>query len=161
MNAGQLLFKVEHLVYFNIFILLRLFLNLLSGLDFMCFLVRFARLLLCFRRGQNEITPVFGLCRCLRYRHCLEFLFHRGDFCLLLFDLLSGFRQSVRVDAARAESARTFLEEIITLLQLRPCGEIVAIILRLIFRLIEGNFLLFSRVLRTSGACLHRLCGSI
>jgi len=115
-NVGHLLGEVEHFVNFNMLILLRLFLDLLSGLGILCFLVQFTWLNLCFGRSQNQVTPVFGFCRGLRQRY-LDFFSHRGN-CLLLFDLLSSFRQGVREFADRAKFARTFLEEVMTLLLL-------------------------------------------
>jgi hypothetical protein len=115
-NASHLLGEVEHLVNFNILILLREFLDFLSGWGILCFLVLFVRLNLCFWRSQNQVTPVFRLCRGLRQRY-LNFVSHRGN-CLLCFDLLSCFRKGVREFAARAKFARTFLEEVMTLLLL-------------------------------------------
>jgi hypothetical protein len=115
-NAGHLLGEVEHLVNFNILILLREFLDFLSGLGILCFLVLFVRLNLCFWRSQNQVLPVFGFCRGLRQRY-LDFVSHLGT-CLLLFDLLSSFWQGVREFAARAKFARTFLEVMVTLLLL-------------------------------------------
>ena len=150
MNAGQLLGEVEHLVNFNILILLDELLSFLSELDILWLLVQFAWLHLPSWDSHNEIAPVFGLCRDLRkwYLDCL--LFYRGAW-LLLFDLLCAFRQSMRVDAARAEFARTILEEVIALLLLLCRIGIAGIILRLIYRLIAFNFMLFLRTMSSSG----------
>jgi hypothetical protein len=89
-NASYLLGKVEHLINFNILILLRVLLDFLSGWGILCFLVLFVRQNRCFGRSQNQVLPVFGFCRGLRQRY-LDFVSHLGT-CLLLFNLLNSFR---------------------------------------------------------------------